>query len=132
MNTLYYFMNGFTLVNLIILFIILFFRKKNSSANIVLALVVINPGLNFLCNLIIQLGFISKVPFLMFFFQATSLVYSPLVYAYVLLITGHKFKLVTIPNMVSIAAILLEFYFCISFYVSKSPVQQLEFINGLT
>lgn len=133
MNSNFYILfNSFTLINLFILFIILFFRKSNSITNKVLALIVMTPGLNFLCNLLILSGIIAKVPFLMFLFQATSLIYSPLVYAYVLLITGHKFKLTTIPNIVSIIAIFLEFYFCFTFYFLKTPSEQATFMYGLT
>lgn len=131
MNSLYLFFNAFTVINLIILFTILFFRKNNSKANRILALIVITPGLNFITNLLVQTGLIIKFPFAVFLFQATSLVYSPMVLAYVVIMTGQKFKLISLLNIITALAIILEMYFAIDF--SMMPyIEQNDFLSRLT
>ncbi len=67
MNSFFLYFNGFTILNLIFLFVILFFRKDNSLANKLLAFIVIIPGLNFVNNVIILSGSVSNFPFIYFF-----------------------------------------------------------------
>ncbi len=86
--TLYY--NIFTFINLLLISLFLFLRKEQSITNKILALIVVNPGLNFLNNAVILSGFIYTFPHTLFFSFATALLYAPLVHFYVNLMIGKK------------------------------------------
>ena len=98
MNQFYLLFNAITLMNILILSSILFFRKNNSNDNVVLALIILNPGLNFIDNILIQSGLIFDVPYCFFLFQSTAQFYAPLVLAYVCILTGERFKWFTVLN----------------------------------
>jgi len=131
MNNFYLYFNWFTLINLFILFAILFFRKNNSITNKILALIVINPGLNFIDNILIQSGYIYKVPFFLFIFQGTAQFYAPLVYAYVVLMMGQKFRWFSILNIITLLVILLDVYYGIEFY-NMSDEEKYLYLKGLS
>jgi AraC-like DNA-binding protein len=123
--------NAFTILNIVILASILIFRKNNAAANIILAFVIIDPGLNFINNILIQSGAIFHVPFFLFIFQGTMLLYAPLVLAYVYLMTGNSFKWVSILNFLTLGAILLDVYYAVSFY-QLDKASQITYLQGLT
>ncbi len=131
MNAFFLYFNGFTIFNLVVLFTILFFRKDNSLANKLLALVVINPGLNFINNIFILSDLIFQFPFVYFFFQGTAVLYAPLVLAYTNVLTGRKFKYITLLNFLSLGLVLLDLFYCLQFY--RLPFNlQVEYLQGLT
>jgi AraC-like DNA-binding protein len=130
-STFYSFFNAFTLINLSVLFIILFFRKNNSITNKLLALIVVNPGLNFISNILIQSGYIFKAPYAVFLFFGTAQLYAPLVLAYALAMMGQKFRFVSILSLLTSIIIILDGYFAIRFSMLNS-VQQYEYLKNLT
>lgn len=122
--------NLITFINLFILANILFLRKKNSITNIILALIIIDPGLNFLNNVLILTNTIHKVPFFLFIFQGTALFYGPLVYAYIVLMLGKKYRFFEFFNILTLLTLLLDIYFGIEFY--KMPIEKrTEYLNCL-
>lgn len=123
--------NGFTLVNLIIFSSILAFRPNNSKTNYLLALVMIDPGLNFLNNIIILSGYIFKAPFFLFLFQGTAAVYGILVYAYVNSMIGKKFKWLSTLNILTLAIILLDIWYYIEFRLMPEEAQN-RYLTCLT
>jgi AraC-like DNA-binding protein len=131
MNQFYLLFNAFTLMNVLILSSILFFRKNNSNANRILALIILNPGLNFVNNILIQSGAIFDVPYFLFLFQSTALLYAPLVFAYVCIMMGERFKWVSVLNGITLSVILLEAYYAFGFSQLTLP-QQTVYLQGLT
>jgi AraC-like DNA-binding protein len=131
MNSFYLYFNVFTLINLSVLFIILYFRKNNSVTNKLLALIVIDPGLNFINNILIESGLIFKAPAALFLFQGTAQFYAPLVLAYVTLMMGQKYKWFSVLNVCTLIVVLLDIYFGIEFFM-MSPNQQFQYLKNLT
>jgi AraC-like DNA-binding protein len=118
-------------MNVLILSAILIFRKNNSNANIVLALIILNPGLNFVNNILIQSGVIFDVPYFFFLFQSTGQFYAPLVFAYVCIMTGERFKWFTVLTGLTLMVVVLEIFYAFSFS-QLSPSQQITYLQGLT
>jgi AraC-like DNA-binding protein len=131
MITFFLYFNGFTIFNLVVLFVILFFRKENSLANKLLALIVINPGLNFINNIFILSDWIFQFPFVYFFFQGTAVFYAPLVLAYTNVLTGRRFKFLSLLNLLSLGLILLDLFYCLQFYQLPQNLQ-VDYLQGLT
>lgn len=131
MNNFYLYFNAFSLINIFILFVILFFRKNNSITNRILALIILDPGLNFLNNILSQSGLIFKVPYALFLFQGTAQFYAPLVMAYTCLMLGRKYKLFTGLNALALFVILLDAFYAFQFSLLSKDAQ-FEYINGLT
>lgn len=129
-ETFYIIFNLVTFINLLTLSLILILRKKNSITNIILALIIIDPGLNFLNNVLILTDTIHKVPFFLFIFQGTGSLYGPLVYAYVLLMIGKNFKWFELLNILTFLGILLDVYYAFEFY--SLPIEKrTQYLNCL-
>ncbi len=132
MNTnLFIFINVFTFINLLILSSILLFRKKNSITNLLLAAIIIDPGLNFLNNIIILSGLIFNLPEALFLFQGTASFYGVLIYAYTLYMIGHKFNWKHPLNFITLGIILLDIWFYIDFRL-MSVEEQTRYLECLT
>lgn len=78
--------------NLILAFLVLFFKKDNSLANKILALIIINPAINFVANILNLSGVSSQFSYYIYFSIITALFFGPLVYYYVILLMGMKFN----------------------------------------
>ncbi len=131
MNSFYLNFNIFTLALLLILFSILFFRKNNSVTNRLLACIIIDPGLNFINNILIETGYLHRVPFVYFLFQATALLYAPLVLAYIIYILGEKFKWISPLTLLTLFINLINLYAAIEFYTLNSS-QQYVYLEGFS
>ncbi|MCX7820134.1 MAG: AraC family transcriptional regulator [Brevinematales bacterium] len=103
--------NIFTVINLAILFLFLFFKKNNSISNKMLALIVINPGLNFINNIFILSGLIYNFHHNLYFSFATALLYGPLVHHYVNLMIGKKTAWFFPLHFLTLLFVILDFYF---------------------
>jgi len=123
-------LNIITLANLILLFSLLYFRKDNSLPNKILALILINPGINFLSNIIVLSGYFYAFPYFYFFAQATCFLFAPLVYIYICLFTGSKIKRTNPLFIITACCLLLTVYFCIEFSLMNSATQ-LAYLNGI-
>jgi len=131
MNQFYLLFNAFTLMNVLILTFILLFRKNNSNANIILALIILNPGLNFISNILIQSEVVFDVPYFFFLFQSSSMLYGPLVFAYVCTMMGERYKWLSVLNGLCLLVVLFEIYNAYSF--SKLTLSnQTTYLQGLT
>lgn len=130
-NELYVAINLFTLLNLLIFSSILIFRPNNSVSNYLLALVILDPGLNFLNNIIILTNTIFKYPVFLFLFQGTALLYGILVYAYVNSMIGRKFKWLTPLNIITLLALLIDGWFYIEFLQMPTDAQN-QYLTCLT
>ncbi len=83
-------LNIFTSVLLVVIFLILFFRKDNSLPNKILALTLLVPGFNFINNIFILNELIYIFPWSYFFVQITGTLFAPFSYYYILLMTGQR------------------------------------------
>lgn len=123
-------LNIITLANLILLFSLLYFRKDNSLPNKILALILINPGINFLSNIVVLSGYFPAFPYFYFFAQTTCFLFAPLVYTYVCLFTGSRISLKNPLFLCTGMCMLLVVYFCVEF--SLLPVtQQSKYLGGI-
>lgn len=80
--------NIFSSILLVVLFLLLFFRKKNALPNKILALILLDPSLNFINNIVILSGLIYSFPWSYFFVQITGALFGPLTYYYIFLMTN--------------------------------------------
>lgn len=80
-------------INLIILFVALFFRKNNTLPNKILALILLDTAISFLGNATITGGYFKDFPYLFFLSWCTSSFFGPLVFTYTCLLTGFPIKL---------------------------------------
>lgn len=123
-------LNIFTFANLLLLFCLLYFRKDNALPNKILALILINPGINFISNVNIISGNFFNSPYIYFFAQATCFVFAPLVHMYVNLLIGkkinpkHPLYILTGIFMFMAVGFAVEFAF-----MSKNG--QIVYLNGI-
>lgn len=80
-------------INLIILFVAFFFRKKNTLPNKILALILLDTAISFLGNATITGGYFAQFPYLFFLSWCTSSYFGPLFFTYTCLFTGSQLKL---------------------------------------
>jgi len=131
MNEFYLLFNVLTLINVLILSFVLLFRKDNSSTNKILALIILTPGLNFVNNILVFSGFIANIPYFLFLFQGSALLFAPLVILYVDLISGASLNWFTVLKAFSVLIILLEIYYAYSFS-RLTDSEQLIYMNRLS
>lgn len=123
-------LNLFTTFNLFVFFSLLFFRRENSLPNKVLALLLINPAINFISNVIVLSGYLYQFPYFYFFAQMTCYLFAPLVYVYVDLLLGKRIKWFQPMFVVTALAMLMSFAFAIEF-VLMGKQEQHAYILGL-
>lgn len=123
-------LNLITFANLFIVFGILFFRKENPLPNKILALLLINPGINFLSNVFVLQGFLPTFPYLYFFAQITAFGFAPLVHLYLTLLMGKKIRKTYPLYLVTAASMLLTFYYAVEFTLLPSPEKSI-YLAGL-
>lgn len=131
MNHFYLFFNAFTVVNLAVVFVFLFFRKNNSITNRLLALIILNPALNFINNIVIESGLIFNLPVSLFLFYGTAQLYAPLILAYSVLMMGQRYKWFTLLNAFTLLIIVLDIYYGFE-YLSMSDADKFNYLSGLT
>lgn len=108
-------LNLITFVNLWIVFCILFFRKQNPLPNKILALLLINPGINFLSNVLVLQGVLPVFPYFYFFAQMTAFAFAPLVHLYLTLLMGKKIRKTHPLYLVTALSMLLTLYYAVEF-----------------
>lgn len=123
-------LNILTFFHLFIFFIILFFRKNNSLPNKILALILINPAINFISNANTLLGNLEALPEVYFFAQFTCLLFGPLVFFYICLLTGHKVKIWHPAFILTSLSLLLHIYFYFEFKFMSVELQK-AYLDGI-
>ena len=83
-------LNLITALNLILFFVLFFFRKNNVLPNKILAFILVNPAISFIGNASILTGYIYEFPYYIFFVQANAFLFSPLVYIYINMLMNKK------------------------------------------
>jgi AraC-like DNA-binding protein len=123
-------LNIITFCNLLFLFCLLFFRKNNVLPNKVLALILINPGINFLSNINVLSGNFHNSPYFYFFAQVNCFAFAPLVWYYVNLFIGKTASIKHPLFIVTALCVALTVYFAIDFaYLPESA--QANYLNGI-
>lgn len=123
-------LNVITLANLILLFSLLYFRKENSLPNKILALILINPGVNFLSNLTVLSEHFYEFPYFYFFAQCTAFLFAPLVYTYVNLFINKRIKLTDPLFIITAGCIGMVIFFTVDFLFQSSEWQR-EYLTGI-
>jgi len=123
-------LNVITLANLLLLFSLLYFRKNNSLPNKILALILINPGINFLSNIVVLSGYFHVFPWFYFFAQCTCFLFAPLVYIYVCMFTGNKVSIRNPLFLITALCISMVLYFAVEF-AFMPRAEQLVYLNGV-
>ncbi|MCX7862404.1 MAG: helix-turn-helix domain-containing protein [Bacteroidales bacterium] len=124
------FYNLFVFVNILILSSILIFRFNNPKTNIILALIILCPGLNFFNNIIILSDHIFTYPYSLFIFQGTALTYGFLVYWYTKSMLGQSISWKNPWHYFTLLAILCDIWFGIEFFYLTPEAKQ-EYLNCL-
>lgn len=124
-------LNIITSTNLLLLFCLLFFRKNNVLPNKILALILINPAINFISNVNILLGNLSNLPYIYFFAQTTCFLFAPLVHMYVQLMTGRKINWKYPLYFITLGAMALNFYYTLEFTWMMPDAEKASFLYGL-
>ncbi|NOZ46971.1 MAG: hypothetical protein GXO79_09345 [Chlorobi bacterium] len=119
-----------TILNLIILFIILFFRKNNTLPNKILAFILLIPAFNFLSNYFILSHNIVRFPLIIFINQTLVFFLAPLLLYYCTLFISSKFKLMSILNVLTLSAIIFCLYISIKFSLKNEELKE-SFINKI-
>jgi AraC-like DNA-binding protein len=123
-------LNIITLCNLSFLFCLLFFRKNNALPNKILALILINPGINFLSNINVLSGGLHKSPYIYFFAQVNCFAFAPLVLLYVHLLINKKVSVKHPLFFLTGLAMSLAVYFAIEFAFMPEKAQA-AYLNGI-
>ncbi|HKG08808.1 MAG TPA: helix-turn-helix domain-containing protein [Pedobacter sp.] len=100
-------LNIFTIVNLVLLSLLMGVRKVNTTANKLLAVIIVLPAFTFLVNYLTAIDFVSKMPILLGF--NVSFLWAPVILWYVKLMLKqqvhiHLGKLIhAVPMLINIA-----------------------------
>ncbi len=130
MNIYYLYYNFFVFLNILILSSILFLRRKNPKTNIILGLIILCPGLNFLNNIIIISNYIYQFPLSLFLFQGTAASYGFLIYWYTKSMLGQKISWKNPLHYYTLAGVLIDIWFYIEFKM-MTPSEQYNYLTCL-
>jgi len=106
------------------------FRKENSLPNKILALILINPGVNFLSNITVLSGHFFDFPYFYFFAQCTCFLFAPLVYTYVNLFINRRVKFKDPLLMITTCLIIMVIYFATDFYFLGNA-EKTDYLRGI-
>ena len=123
--------NLITAANLIILFIILFFRHQNSLPNRILGIILLLPAFSFINNYIVLSGFVYKFPSIVFITQLIVILGPPLIYYYIKLLIGNKRKLFFILNVLTLLLWAVCIYFFVRFLLFDE-IRKFKFAEQIT
>lgn len=138
-------LNIITFLNLLFLFSTLFFRRNNVLPNKILALILINPGINFLSNINVLSGNFNNSPYFYFVAQVNCFAFAPLVFYYVNLLIGKPTNLKQPLFVLTCLSMALTVYFAVEFAFMLDNAQavylagilrepyplQMNIVNGL-
>jgi AraC-like DNA-binding protein len=124
-------LNLVVFINLFVLFCVFYFGKNNTLPNKILALILINPGINFISNIIILTGNFASFPYIFFLGQTTALLFAPLVHIYTNLLIGKRINKIHPMYILTSVAMLISIYFAIEYIIAMSPEAQSKYLYGL-
>ena len=107
--------NIITILNLVIMFIILFFRKNNTKPNKILAFVLLLPALNFINNYFILSGRLYLFPSIVFISQTGAFLVAPLICEYTAIFMGKRSRFHKILHLFTVIILIIYSIFWIQF-----------------
>lgn len=123
-------LNIFAVCSLVIFALLLLLRKNNSITNILLALIIVCPAINFTNNAFVQSGLVFKYPIIVFISAITEVFYAPLVLAYCRKMIGKEFKKLTILHCLTLSHCILAVIFYIQFLTFGNE-QQFDYLRHM-
>ncbi len=123
--------NIITAMNLIIMFIVLYFRKQNTLPNKILAIILLLPAISFINNYLILSEKIYSFPSIIFICEIGVIIGAPLIYQYTRIFMGKKWNLFFILNILSIIAVLVCFY-CWLLFLAYDKQTKNQFVTNIT
>lgn len=112
--------NIITALNLLVLFIVLFFRKQNTPPNRYLAFILLFPAISFINNYLVLSGYIVHFPSIVFISELGVIITVPMIYQYTRIFMGKKWNPYFILNILSFIAILVCLYCWITFLLKDT------------
>ncbi len=122
--------NIITALNLLVMFIALYFRKQNTLPNRILAIILLLPVLSFTNNYLILSRYIYSFSSIVFISQIGAIVAASLIYYYTRIFMGKKWNPWFILNILTIIAILICFYYFILFLGQDASAKN-KFVDNL-
>ncbi len=123
--------NILAIVNVFIIFALLFFRRENALPNKILAIAFLIPGLYFINTIFILAGFSTMVPISLFFVQMIAVLFPVALYYYFSLLQGKGFRinktLFTGSGFLFIYIVVLTIHF-----ISLTKTEQTAYILSLS
>lgn len=123
--------NIFTIVNLSVLASLLFFRKKNSITNRILAAIIFLPAINLINNIFILNMWVLTFPHIFFISYITAQIYAPLIYIYINFFIGKKYTIKNPLYALTILMILIVVSFWLE-YLYLPPEERAQYISQYT
>ena len=122
--------NIFTTLNLVVMFLILFFRKNNTYPNRILAFILLLPGVSFFGNFFFYANDLMRFPGFIYVNQISSLLCVPLIDYYFKIFTGNKNYISKVLNTLSGLAICTCIFYLIRFYSVDEQIKR-KIISGI-
>ncbi|MCR6642513.1 MAG: helix-turn-helix transcriptional regulator [Sporocytophaga sp.] len=98
--------------------------------NKILALILLNPSINFVGNIITLSGGINDFPYVFFLAQITGSAFAPLTYIYIKIMTGKKAERFDFIYFFTIALMAYGVY-CAIHFSTLSDVDQAAYLEGI-
>ena len=118
----------FTIANKCLLFPLFWFKRNNSVANRLLALLILLPAVPVLSNYFIHTGKLHDYPHIIFIYQIFINQFGPVFYFYCMVMIGQPFKLDKF-KLLHLLPSVFPVIFWVD-YIFSSPAEQTEFINN--
>jgi AraC-like DNA-binding protein len=124
-------LNIATVAILVIVSGFLFFRKGNVLPNKILALILIDPAINFLSNVVVLSGKLHSMPWFYFLAQTTGFAFAPLVHMYVTVMTGRRINNRHPLYIITALGMITSLLFGVEFAFAMSPGEKETYLNGV-
>lgn len=128
MKEIFYISNVLAAFNSFGLFSILLFRKKNSTSNIALSVVLLIPALYFVNSIIILSGKQTGIsPYFFFLAQTIGAFFPSAVYVFIYALLGKQIQKLNLVYIISFIIALIPIYYFIAFLNLIATAQNLFF-----
>lgn len=121
------FLHVFTIVNKCLLFPLFWFKKNNSVANRLLALLILLPAVPVFSNFVIYTGKLQSFPHLLYIYQILINLFGPVYYFYCMTLVGQPFKF-SKDKLLHLLPSILPLYFWLDFLM-LSKQEQIDFVT---
>ncbi len=115
--------NLLAIINVVFIVGLLLLRRNNPLPNKILAAIFIVPALNFVNNINILSESIYNLPYIYFLVQGTAVLFAPLVYYYITLLTGTKITYQKILFGLTLLLLCFDIYMAADFFLKPAAAQ---------